>query len=664
LSSAACGDAPPPPAESPPLATAAPAAATTSYADVERAAFNRLAAELDLPLFWIRDANDNRALEPDELAVLWGVADTSRSAWVGAAGFTAAFDEAYGRMLARQKNGPATEGLDAAELARRKAVREELDQGRPTLVHSDFTNASPQDRAIVANIVAASTIIERLHAKQIGSWELRKQLPDHAASRMLFYRNQGPWCEAPATEANPDCNAIASKPPKISGLYPAKLQKDPKFCDALAKQPNGEKLRHQFHVVREKDGALIAVPYNEAYADDMRMVSEKLEAAAAAITEGEAAFKGYLLAAAQAFSSNDWEPADEAWAKMNAQNSKWYLRIAPDEVYFEPCSLKAGFHISFARINQDSLAWQTKLDPVKGDMEKALAALAGPPYKAREVSFKLPDFIDIILNAGDARAAQGGTIGQSLPNWGPVGNEGRGRTVAMTNLYTDPDSLASRTDQAKALLCPESMELFSAAPEAVIMGTVFHEAAHNLGPAHEYKVKGKKATQIFGGPLASTLEELKAQTAALFFTDWLHERKLLTAEQVQHAHLADIVWTFGHISRGMYTPEGKPKPYSQLAAIQLGHLVASGALVWRADSQAANRSDQGCFHFALDEFPKAVKELMAKVAHIKGSGDLAAAEALKKQFVDVDGDAKKLLDTITERWLRAPKGTFVYAIDM
>jgi hypothetical protein len=234
----------------------------------------------------------------------------------------------------------------------------------------------------------------------------------------------------------------------------------------------------------------------------------------------------------------------------------------------------------------------------------------------------------------------------------------------MTNLYTDPDSLASRTDQAKALLCPESMELFSAAPEAVIMGTVFHEAAHNLGPAHEYKVKGKKATQIFGGPLASTLEELKAQTAALFFTDWLHERKLLTAEQVQHAHLADIVWTFGHISRGMYTPEGKPKPYSQLAAIQLGHLVASGALVWRADSQAANRSDQGCFHFALDEFPKAVKELMAKVAHIKGSGDLAAAEALKKQFVDVDGDAKKLLDTITERWLRAPKGTFVYAIDM
>ena len=40
---------------------------------------------------------------------------------------------------------------------------------------------------------------------------------------------------------------------------------------------------------------------------------------------------------------------------------------------------------------------------------------------------------------------------------------------------------------------------------------MLHEAAHNLGPAHEYKVKGKTDDQVFGGPLASTLEELKAQ---------------------------------------------------------------------------------------------------------------------------------------------------------
>ena len=42
------------------------------------------------------------------------------------------------------------------------------------------------------------------------------------------------------------------------------------------------------------------------------------------------------------------------------------------------------------------------------------------------------------------RTPLGATIGQSLPNWGPVANEGRGRTVAMVNFYSDPDSVAAR----------------------------------------------------------------------------------------------------------------------------------------------------------------------------------------------------------------------------
>lgn len=32
---------------------------------------------------------------------------------------------------------------------------------------------------------------------------------------------------------------------------------------------------------------------------------------------------------------------------MGATNSAWYLRVAPDEAYFEPCAWKAGFHDAF-----------------------------------------------------------------------------------------------------------------------------------------------------------------------------------------------------------------------------------------------------------------------------------------------------------------------------
>ena len=88
---------------------------------------------------------------------------------------------------------------------------------------------------------------------------------------------------------------------------------------------------------------------------------------------------------------------------MTVDNSKWYVRVAPDEVYSEPCAHKAIFHLTFARINQGSKEWQGKLVPVQQEMEAAVAAHAGAPYKARKVTFHLPDFIDIVINAGDDR---------------------------------------------------------------------------------------------------------------------------------------------------------------------------------------------------------------------------------------------------------------------
>ena len=660
----ACNPPPPLPKPPPPPKATAAAAPAPKLDQVPRQEFNRLAAELDLPLFWRADDDGDGALSAGEVALLWGIDDSLASDWIADGKLSGRFYEAYVRIARLKSEGPREDALSVAERERRELVRKELGHGRPTLVLNDLAGDSDQDRLVVQKILEAARLVERIYAKQRGSFELgEKLLSDDSASRMLFYRNQGPWCEAPQTEKEPHCNALPWYPSKISGLYPLTMQGKEGFCEDLKKEPNAEKLRHQFHVVREADGKLVAVPYHQAYAEEMKAISGKLREAAAAITSAdEAALQKYLEAAAQAFLDDSWETADEAWAAMNAKNSKWYLRIGPDEVYFEPCSLKAGFHVSFARINQDSLAWQAKLDPVKGDMEKALAKLAGNPYKARDVSFQLPDFIDIVLNAGDSRNAHGATIGQSLPNWGPVANEGRGRTVAMTNLYTDPDSLETMTQQASAMFCAATMTKFDTGQDSFIMGTVLHEAAHNLGPAHEYQVKGKKDREIFDGPMASMMEELKAQTAALYFTDWLVDRKLLSREAADKAHVRDISWAFGHISRGMYDAEGRPKPYSQLAAVQLGYLIDKGAIEWRAADKTANGSETGCLELKLDKFPAVVETLMKDVAGIKARGDKRGAEKLKKAYVDVDGERKKLMDTITERWLRAPKASFVYAV--
>jgi hypothetical protein len=640
--------------------TAAAPAAKPAYDKLARLDFNRRAAERFLPLFWRTDANKNGALEPDELAFLWGYGSLERETLIGKDGFTDAFAKLYASLLAPDEKTGTPE-----EQKRRDIMRLELSQGRTTLLETDFSTATDEDKAIATHLAKAAVAIERLYAHQMGTIGMAEKIPEgDTASRMVFYRNQEPQCVAPKTEKDPDCSALADKPKRIVGLYPADIQSDPKFCDMLAKQPNSKELMDHFTAVvaGDKPGTFKAVPYAELWKDDMEAVAKELDATAAAITSpGEAPLKAYLTAQAKAFRTNDWESANEPWAAMGVDNSKWYVRIAPDEVYYEPCAWKAGFAAVFARINPESVTWQKKLDPVKNDMEKALAAMAGPPYKARDVKFKVPDFIDIVLNAGNARDAHGATIGESLPNWGKVAERG-GRTVSMTNLYTDEDSRAAGAEQMASMFCKATNAKATTDSGTLLVTTMLHEAAHNLGPAHEYKVKGKVDDAVFGGPLASTLEELKAQTSALYFTDWIAERGLLEKDKAIEVHVRDVAWAFGHISRGMYSGTGQAKPYSQLASIQLGSFWKGGALKWNADEVAANGTDKGCFEIDFAKMPVEVKALATRVLKIKGSGDKKDAEALKAQWVDAKDDWAKMRDVITERWLRAPKASFVYAV--
>jgi hypothetical protein len=416
-----------------------------------------------------------------------------------------------------------------------------------------------------------------------------------------------------------------------------------------------------FNVVRGAGEKLEAVPYNVAYKEQMTKIAEALRDAAKSVTDpSEKALVTYLNAAADGFATNDWNAADEAWAKMSVDNSRWYVRAAPDETYWEPCAQKAGFHLTFAKINQGSKQWQAKLVPVQQEMEDAIAARAGAPYKSRKVTFHLPDFIDIVVNAADDRDALGATIGQSLPNWGPVANEGRGRTVAMVNINTDPDSRDARKAQAMSMLDSASVKLYPESTEPGLLSTILHEATHNLGPSHEYKVNGKVDDDVFGGPIAAMMEELKAQTGAYFLLDFLVKKNVITQELATQTIADMIVWSFGHISQGMYTGEKNRKAYGNLAAIQIGFMMDKGALTWDATASAANGSDKGAFTIHPEKMTAVAEEMMKEFGGIKARGDKAAAEKLIARYVDSDAIVPHKI--ISERVLRHPKPSFVYSV--
>jgi hypothetical protein len=205
------------------------------------------------------------------------------------------------------------------------------------------------------------------------------------------------------------------------------------------------------------------------------------------------------------------------------------------------------------------------------------------------------------------------------------------------------------------------MSIYSDSPKPGLLSTILHETTHNLGPAHEYKFKGKTDAQWFGGGLASMMEELKAESGALFLIEFLVQRGIIDAELAHQTYAEIVVWSFGHISRGMYTDTGVRKPYSQLSAILIGFLLDQGALDWDAQAPSANGKDTGAFVIHFDKVPAAAERLMKIVGSLKASGDKAGAEALAKKYVDGGPVPQK---TITERLLRNPRTSFVYALTL
>lgn len=611
--------------------------------------FNRIAAQYGMPLFWAEDKNNNNLLDPDELVLLGSSEKIEK--WINKGKFTVGFESAYRKII---------------ELKREEVVRAELDQGIPTLVFTDFSTADPKEKEFVKQMLKIGKMVEELHMKQRGSLPLVFKLNKlDNPSRSLFVRNQGPWCFAPKTEKDIFCNALPDFQKQIWDTYPSDEQREENFCNKLNSQPNAKELLNPFAVVRKEKDKYVAVPYIVAYGKEMKAIAAEIRKAVKFLDpKTEPALITYLEADAKAFESGNWEEADEAWAKMNATNSKWYLRLAPDEVYWDLCQQKAGFHMSFALIDKSSLELQKKLEPIRDEMESSLENISENTYKARKVSFAMPDFIEIIMNSGDARSPLGATIGQSLPNWGKVAEEGRGRTVVMTNLYQDAQSKKMAKEKASTLLTEETLKYYTDDKLLSLIDIVLHEATHNLGPHSDYKVNGKGPSEIFGGGLASTLEELKAQTGSLYYTELLRKKGIISDEDAKKIYTHAIVWAFGHISQGMFTSSGNPKNYSQLAAVQIGYLMEEGALEWKVSNDNTTGKPVGKFNIVYEKIPSAVEKLMAKVVKIKATGDVNAAKQLVEPYVS--GDKRGIVhhDEISERLLKFPRASMVYSVKL
>src|SRR5439155_19611928 len=119
---------------------------TRTYDQIGRADFNRIAVRLDLPVFW----SDGK-LSNETFAHLLFYPEPPP-----------ALDAAYDQILAASKAAPPTD-------KRRALVLQDLDQGRATLVHTDFRGATADDKAFVTHVIEIAHSIDRIYEKMNGA---------------------------------------------------------------------------------------------------------------------------------------------------------------------------------------------------------------------------------------------------------------------------------------------------------------------------------------------------------------------------------------------------------------------------------------------------------------------------------------------------------------
>lgn len=598
---------------------------------LSRDQFNEGAGALRLPFLLENRVVDPSKLTPDDVTF---TDPAIRKLYVSGKKFTPFFAAKY-RAL--------------AEARRQASVNKALGEGRRTVVTADLSGYSPAEKKLVRHVQNVADQIDRLFMKQKGTLHHLARARFCALgdpnSLKLFLREQAPYATGTAGAEDPFANALPEFPRERVGVFPKNFEPTP---DNLKIIENDKLLADPWTVVtRDEQGELKAVPYHEYWVRDMHRIAGELEKAATSVDgiPEHVTFVTYLRAAAKAFRDGSWYDADKAWVSMSQTNSKFAIRVAPDETYWGPGNMKAGFQLWFAEIDRETARKaQQNLVPRLQKMEDAIGALL-PQYKARAVEGFPIDFIKMLIRAGDHKSAYGATIGEKLPNFYRSADDNTySRMVVMTNFNSDPKSRADGKERRELLLSASVLAGYNPNPEDSHVNTLMHEMTHSLGVSAESYIaknedgsdkldtdgKGITSFTLLGGANAQVMEELKAQTGSLYWVGWQLEQELITKEEAQNYYTDAILWAFGHIRRGV-GDLNQPRTYSQLAAIQIRKLMDAGAITYNPDE--GEGATKGRFDLHFDKFHSAATELFREVHRIQVMGDGEAATKLRQDIL-------------------------------
>jgi len=402
-------------------------------------------------------------------------------------------------------------------------LQEKIDQYEEIVLTTDLSWLSDQEREIIPLLIAAADIIDEIFWLQsYGPKEELMQLLDVPQAKKYALINYGPWGRLEGHTAFYE--GFSDKAPGAR-FYPADMTRK-----EFDQWDDPDKDNPFTLIQRNEKGALISVPYTEAYAAQNRKISLLLNEAAQ--LADYLPFANYLNKLSEAFVTGNYHDSDKAWMQMKNNNIDLVLRplsTGEDRLF----GYKAA-HSCYIVVKDHE--WSEQLKRFAGLAPTFQARLPVPEKYKQEVPAGNSEIFvyDALYYAGHCNAGPK-IIALHLPQDPQTASVTGTRSMQLKNVMEAKFS-EILLPIAEMMIHPDQLHYISS--DAFFMLTAFHEVAAPLGISNTINNKGpvSHALREYHGTIDAAVTDLMA----LYLISQLHEMGELSRKELNEAYVTSF----------------------------------------------------------------------------------------------------------------------------